>query len=122
MANIAAGFHKNGRYAESADALQGALRLDESNPRTWANLDTARYFQGRYLDAARAAEKAVERAPGRYLYWGNLGDNYRWAEGKKHLAGGAYRKAIELVREQIKLKPNEPALPQHPGRVSGEVR
>jgi serine/threonine-protein kinase len=53
------------------------------------------------------SEVAVELAPGRYLYWGNLGDNYRWAEGKKPLAGSAYGKAINLLREEIKSSPND---------------
>ena len=110
MANLGAGLHKMGRYEEAAVAFQDALRLDESNALTWANLATARYFQGRYLDAARAAEKAVERAPGRYKYWGNLGDTYRWAEGRKPLAGKTYEKAIELVREDLKLNPNDAGL------------
>jgi serine/threonine-protein kinase len=110
MVNLGAGLHKIGRYAEAADSIQQALRLDESNPMTWANLGTARYFQGRYLDAARATEKAVERAPGRYLYWGNLADNYRWAEGKKQLAAESYRKAIGLVRQDLKLKPDSAGL------------
>src|SRR5262249_7725054 len=89
---------------------QDALRLDESNPRTWANLGTARYFQGRYPDAARAMEKAVVRAPSRYLYWGNLADDYRWAEGKRPLAREAYRRAIELVREDLQLNPKDVGL------------
>ena len=107
MVNLGAGLHKAGRYAEAAEVFQRALQQDDSKAITWANLGTARYFQGRYLDAARAAEKAVDRAPRRSLYWGNLGDNYRWAEGKKHLMGEAYRKAVELLRGDLKLNPND---------------
>jgi serine/threonine-protein kinase len=108
--NLGAGLHMKGEYAEAADKFQRALELDETNATTWANLATARYFQGRYLDAVRAAEKSVEFAPGRYLYWGNLGDAYRWAEGLKSKAGGAYHNAIRLVRERMALAPNDAAL------------
>ena len=110
MVNLGAALHKAGRYAEASESFQHALQLDDSKALTWANLGTIRYFQGRFLDAARATEKAVERAPSRYKYQGNLGDNYRWAEGKKHLAGGAYRKAIELLRSDLKLNPSDTAL------------
>jgi serine/threonine-protein kinase len=87
--------------------FQRALALDGTAASTWANLGTSRYFQGQYHDAVRAMEKAVELAPGRYLYWGNLGDSYRWAKGLETKARGAYEKAIRLVREQLALTPND---------------
>src|SRR6185369_302439 len=47
------------------------------------------------------AEKSVQYAPGNSLYWGNLGDADRWAEGLKAKAGPAYQNAIRLLREQV---------------------
>jgi serine/threonine-protein kinase len=77
---------------------------------TFANLGTIRYFQGRYLDAIAPMEKAVQLAPTQYLYWGNLGDAYRWAPGTRGKAKGAYERAIQLVRERIAARPGDPEL------------
>jgi eukaryotic-like serine/threonine-protein kinase len=106
---MAAAYHMLDRYAEAGDTLQRALELDPG-PRTWANLGTARFFEGRYSDAVRADEKAVELVPNNYLYWGNLGDAYRWAPGQHPKAGAAYTRAIQLVREKLAANPNNPEM------------
>lgn len=100
LVNLSAAYQMTNRYDEAADALQRALAIDPIAG-TWTNLGTARFFQGRYADAVKAMEKATELMPGYYLYWGNLGDVYRWAPGFSDKAGGAYAKAIQLVRERI---------------------
>jgi len=97
MKNLAAAYHMTGQYEEAANMLQQALELDPTAS-TWANLGTMRYFQGNFADSARAMEKATELASGNYLYWGNLGDAYRWTPGDREKALPAYRKAISLVR------------------------
>ncbi|HXB75366.1 MAG TPA: protein kinase [Candidatus Acidoferrales bacterium] len=104
--NLAAGYHSLDRYPEAADALQHALELDP-NAATWANLGTARFFEGRYSDATRAMEKAVELGPTNYLYWGNLGDAYRWTPGEQPKAVQAYTRAIQLVRDRLAASPND---------------
>ena len=105
--NLGAGLHAMGQYEEAAASLQQALASDETDASTWANLATARYFQGQFQDAARAAEKSVEYKPNYYLYWGNLGDADRWAEGRKAKAGPAYGNAVRLAREQQTLAPED---------------
>ena len=62
---------------------------------------TIRFFQGRYTDAVAAFEKAVELSANSHLYWGDLGDGYRWAPGKRADAPAAYRRASELIQQQI---------------------
>ncbi len=109
MKNLAAAYHMKGQDAEAANMLQQALVLD-ANAATWANLGTMRYFQGLYAESARAMEKAVNLAPKNYLYWGNLGDAYRWAPGLRTKAGDAYSKAIALAREQLAANPNDAVL------------
>jgi tetratricopeptide (TPR) repeat protein/tRNA A-37 threonylcarbamoyl transferase component Bud32 len=106
LRNIAAGYHMLDRYSEAADALQHALEL-EPNAATWANLGTARFFEGRYSDAARAMEKAVELGPTNYLYWGNLGDAYRWTPGQRPKAAATYMRAIQLVHDRLAGSPND---------------
>lgn len=108
LVNVSAAYQMTNRYDEAADVLQRALAIDPIAG-TWTNLGTARFFQGRYGDAVKAMEKATELTPSYYLYWGNLGDVYRWAPGFTEKAGPAYTKAIQLVRERIASNPQDAA-------------
>jgi len=70
-----------------------------------SNLGTAYFSLQRYQDAARAYEKAVKLAPANYLMWGNLADAYYWAPELRDQAPGAYRKAISIGEESLKVNP-----------------
>ncbi|MDX1981434.1 MAG: protein kinase, partial [Bryobacteraceae bacterium] len=109
LPNLAAAYHMLDRYEDAASTLQRAIEIDP-DARHYANLGTLRFFQGRYADAVPALEKAVELAPNRYLYWANLADAYRWTPGLKAKAPQTYQRAIQLVREQIALKADDPDL------------
>jgi serine/threonine-protein kinase len=109
MRNLGPGYFAVGDLAPAASIFQRALELDP-NASTWANLGTALYFQARYADAANAMEKAVELSPKSYLYWGNLGDAYRWAPGLRGKAFSAYTNAIRLAREKLSLELNDTAV------------
>jgi hypothetical protein len=52
-------------------------------------------------------EKAVNLAGSSYVYWGNLGDAYRWAPGDSAKAGPAYANAIRLAKEEIARNPQD---------------
>ena len=109
LRNLAAAYYFLGRHDEAASSLQRALEVRPSAP-TYTNLGTIRFFQGRYGDAVAAFEKAVELSANNYLYWGNLGDGYRWASGRRSEAAAAYRRASELIKVQIAQKPQDPDL------------
>jgi len=100
-------YHMLDRYEDAASAFQRALEIEPS-ARVYTNLGTARFFQGRYADAVTAMQKALELNGGsRSLYWGNLGDAYRWAPGQRTKSLDAYKRAIELAREEIKSAPDD---------------
>jgi eukaryotic-like serine/threonine-protein kinase len=109
LPNLAAAYHMQDRYEDAASTLQRAIEVQPA-PQLYANLGTLRFFQGKYAEAASAFEKAVEKTPNRYNYWGNLADAYRWSPGLKGKAPDAYRRAIQLLNEQIALKPGDPDL------------
>jgi serine/threonine-protein kinase len=99
-------YHMQDRYEDAASAFQRALEIEPS-AQVYTNLGTARFFQGRYPDAVAAMQKAVQLNGGNgYMYWGNLGDAYRWAPGQRPKSLDAYRHAIEAAREEIKSTPN----------------
>ncbi len=110
--NLAAVYHMMDRHDDSAAALQRSLQI-KGSAYTYGNLGTLRFFQGRYTDAVSAFEKAVDMQPNEYLWWGNLGDGYRWAPGQSAKAGPAYQNAIRLVRESISAHPQDIELPAY---------
>ncbi len=100
LRNLGAAYFSVGRYDEAASILQRALEV-RPVAAIYTNLGTLRFYQGRYADAVAAFEKASELAPLNNLYWGNLGDGYRWAPGRRNDAPAAYRRAITLIEQQI---------------------
>jgi tetratricopeptide (TPR) repeat protein len=61
----------------------------------------------RFADGAAAYEKAIELNPQQFITWGNLGEA-RYYQGNKAGAFQAYRKAVELATEQLKVNPHDP--------------
>ena len=106
LRNLGAAYFLLDRPDEAASILQRALEVKAVAP-IYTNLGTIRFFQGRYLDAVTAFEKAVELGATNHLYWGNLGDGLRWAPGRRQDAPAAYRRAVELLNEQIAKKPGD---------------
>lgn len=100
LRNLGGAYFSVGRYDEAASTLQRALEV-RPVAAIYTNLGTLRFYQGRYTDAVAAFEKAVELGAGNSLYWGNLGDGYRRAPGRRDDAPAAYRRAIELIDQQI---------------------
>ena len=104
--NLAAAYHMLDRYDDAASALQRSLEIKPS-AYAYGNLGTLRFFQGRYEDAVPDFEKAVQMEANEYLWWGNLGDAYRWAPGQAAKAKPAYQDAIRLIREEIATHPKD---------------
>jgi serine/threonine-protein kinase len=103
LRNLAAVYHQLNRTDEGIAKLQRSLEI-QPNATSYANLGTMRFFQGRYTDAAAAFEKAVELNPTYFLYWGNLGDAYRWIPGSDQKARDAYERASALTVERLKTQ------------------
>jgi tetratricopeptide (TPR) repeat protein len=101
--------HLAGHYEEAASLFQQALAI-EPNARTYANLGTLRFFQGRFTDAVGPLEKAVQLQATNYLFWGNLGDAYRWAPGLRPKANEAYSRAIDLIQKSVAASPADAVL------------
>jgi serine/threonine-protein kinase len=102
--NLGAVYHLMERDDDAADALQKALAIRPSAD-TYSNLGTIRFYQGRYQDSVPAFEKTVELGANSWENWGNLADAYRWTPGDSDKAVQAYRRAIELLREEIRKDP-----------------
>jgi serine/threonine-protein kinase len=98
-----------GRYDDALRVFLTSTAKEPTQPyskaQAYSNVGTANYFLGRYADAANAFEKATELAPIIYLYWGNLGDAYRWIPNAATRSNVSYDRAIQLADGELKVNP-----------------
>jgi len=65
------------------------------------------FFLTRYQEDVQYMQKAIALRPQRYDYWGNLADAYRMIPSAADEATKAYRQAISLAGEQLKVNPSD---------------
>jgi eukaryotic-like serine/threonine-protein kinase len=95
-----------GKYTEAVPLLQRSLEIRQTANAT-SNLGTAYFQLHRYADSAAAFEQATRLDPPNYVFWGNLGDAYYWAPGRREEAAAAYGKAIVLGEEKLRVNPRD---------------
>ncbi|HEU5249313.1 MAG TPA: protein kinase [Thermoanaerobaculia bacterium] len=106
--NLGAVLFKADRLAEARQAYQSSIRIKPSDG-AYTNLGNLEYSVGNYRAAAAAFEEATKLTPGKYLYWANLADAYRWTPDLQSRAPGAYEKAVQLAEGELSLNPNNAA-------------
>ena len=104
LRDLGGALHMAGRDEDAASALQRSLEIAPSAS-VFSNLGTLLYYLGRFEDSAQAFERSLAIDANSYLRWGNLGDAYRWAPGKRPKAADAYVRAIQLADEALKKAP-----------------
>lgn len=80
----------------------------EPNYGAYSNLGTLYFTEKDYLLAARMYEKALEMNDRFYPLWVNLGVCYKLMPEEASKAPDAFKRAIELAEEQLKVNPNDP--------------
>jgi tetratricopeptide (TPR) repeat protein len=93
------------RYVEAEQEFRTTLSMSETQ-RALNNLALALMYQGRDRDAIAVLLRAIDRVPGRYLLWMNLGDAYR-RMGLPTESSRAYRRALELAVKEIARDPRD---------------
>jgi serine/threonine-protein kinase len=104
--NLGASLFKLDRFAEARQAYQTSIRINPSDG-AYTNLGNLEYYVGNYAAAAAAFEEATKLTPGKYLYWANLADAYRWTPELASRAPETYEKAARLAREALSLNPDD---------------
>ena len=91
----------------------------------FANVGTVNFFLGRFEDDVHFSQKAIDRNPEKFEYWGNLADAYRMIPAQSSKATEAYVQAIRLAETQLKINPNDSdvliALAQYYSRTNNPV-
>jgi serine/threonine-protein kinase len=95
-----------GQYPEAITVLEKSVSI-RPTVEVYDNLGTAYFFMRRFDQAARDFEEGLKFDRTSWLSWGNLGDAYYWAPGKRQQAENAYREAIRLAEEKLRVNPRE---------------
>ncbi|HET7434914.1 MAG TPA: protein kinase [Thermoanaerobaculia bacterium] len=106
--NLGAAYQQMGRYDQAVRMFSESIAR-KPTPFAYSNLGTCMYFLGRYREAANAFEEATTLSPKDNLLWANLGDAYRWIPGAREQSTVAYRRAIDLTEERLRVNPKDAA-------------
>ncbi|HWY70416.1 MAG TPA: tetratricopeptide repeat protein [Terriglobales bacterium] len=99
-------YYLNGQYNEALVALQRAIEL-RPNYAPYTNLGHSYFALGRYEEAIRAFEQALSLGGRQIQTHGNLARAYYWFPATRPLADAEYRKALELVANELKVNSND---------------
>lgn len=107
FSNLGAMYYFLERWDDAKEAFVRSIEIQPSG-RAYNNLGSIYYIEGRYENAARMCQKALEINESNYLTWANLANAYYWIPGRRDDSFPAYRRAIELAEERLKLNPRNP--------------
>jgi serine/threonine protein kinase/Tfp pilus assembly protein PilF len=95
-----------GRYVQAIDLLQKSVSI-RPTVEVYDNLGTAYFFMRKYDEAARNFEEGLKFDKTSWLSWGNLGDAYYLVPDQRQKANDAYREAIRLTDEHLRVNPRD---------------
>jgi eukaryotic-like serine/threonine-protein kinase len=95
-----------GRYPEAIDLLQRSLSI-RPTVEVYDNLGNAYFLMRKYDEAARNFEEGLKFDKTSWLSWGNLGDAYYLVPDKRQKANDAYREAIRLADDDLRVNPRD---------------
>jgi len=104
--NLGGAYTALGRFDQAVPALERSVDLRPSAA-AYSNLGTVYFYLRRFADAARKYEHAVKLDARDYVLWGNLAEAYYWSPGEREKSADAYRRALTLAEEQLKVNPRQ---------------
>jgi tetratricopeptide (TPR) repeat protein/TolB-like protein len=104
--NLGGTYFAQGRYDEAIPALDRSAAI-RPTAFSLSNLATAYFYLSEFKQAARKYEEAAKLDDRDYQVQGNLGDAYFWAPGERAHAADAYRRAIGLAEEALRVNPRD---------------
>jgi serine/threonine-protein kinase len=107
--NLGGAYVETGEYEHAIPILSHSIAIRPTYL-AYSNLGTAYFFEGRFEDAVGSYEGALKFVDRHYDVWGNLGDAYYWAPGRRDMSAAAYRRAIALATKQFEVNPSDAVL------------
>jgi tetratricopeptide (TPR) repeat protein len=103
--NLANAYWATGDFEKAEQAFRRSLEI---RPSRWAysNLGSMQYYLGNFAAAVENQLRAIELAPENQEAWGRLAEAYRFIPGNEAAAQSAYATAIELVRKELLINPD----------------
>ncbi len=104
--NLGSALHWLGDWDGAEAAWRRALELEEDAV-AYQNMGTLYYYRHEFEQAEQMFERAVALAPNDHRHWGKLGAARRNLAGRVEDSQQSYRRAIELVRGQLDVDPDD---------------
>jgi serine/threonine-protein kinase len=105
--NVGVIYFNIGQFEMASTYFQRGIELAPANADLYSNAGTVSFFLGRFQEDVQYCQKAIALSPKKYDYWGNLADAYRMIPTESNNAAMAYRQAISLANDQLKVNPND---------------
>jgi len=94
------------RWSDAEKLFNQSLNITP-NYVAYSNLGTLHFYDQEFVQSAQMYEKALELEESDYRIWGNLASAYYWSEVERDRSTGIYKEAIEKVKIQLTLDPND---------------
>ena len=104
--NLGAAYMDQGDYTGAIPVFEQSLAI-RPTASAYSNLATAYFFQRRFAEAAAKYREALKLNAADYTLWWNLGDACYWEPSMRGQAPDAYRKAITLAQEKLRVNSND---------------
>jgi tetratricopeptide (TPR) repeat protein len=105
--NVGVAYFNTGQFEMAEQYFRRGLQVVPDDPDLYSNIGTVSFFLGHFEEDVQFMQKAIALRPQKYDYWGNLADAYRMIPGKAGKAGMAYKHAISLAEQQLKVNPSD---------------
>ncbi len=104
--NLGAMYVVQGKYPQAIALLEKSIAI-RPTVEVYDNLGTAYFYMRKFDGAAASYEEGLKFNRTSWLTWGNLGDAYSQVPGKRDKAVEAYREAIRLTDEELRINPRD---------------
>ena len=101
-----AAYNMLGDIQSARTAYERSLELKPSR-QAYTNTGLMFYYAGQFEDAAEMQKRALELAPDDHRVWGRLAESCRFVPGREVESTDAYRRAIQLARENLDINAND---------------
>jgi tetratricopeptide (TPR) repeat protein/TolB-like protein/predicted Ser/Thr protein kinase len=105
--NVGVTYFNTGKFEMAERYFRQGLQVVPDDPDLYSNIGTVSFFLGHFEEDVQYTQKAIALRPQKYDYWGNLADAYRMIRGEANKAGTAYKQAISLAENQLRVNPSD---------------